>query len=221
MRTPSSHERLVARLVSDARPVRRLWPPWGRLAAWLVLQAAVLAAVAWVGLRPDVQERTRDPRFLIELLGLAAAATALAVLALRAAVPGDEAGWLQHAVIGVLAVGSAAIAFARPLNVDLPLADFLRTGIACALRTAGLAVIPWCALAVALRRGAPLAAARAGALAGGGALLMSYCLMRIACRIDEPLHLTIWHAFPVLVGIGISALVGLLWFPRWRSRIPR
>jgi Negative regulator of sigma F len=71
---------------------------------------------------------------------------------------------------------------------------------------------------VALRRGAPLAAGVAGALVGGAAFMIAFGVMRVACRLDELLHLLVFHALPVVVGVLCSVLVGLLLFPRWRPR---
>jgi hypothetical protein len=47
-----------------------------------------------------------------------------------------------------------------------------------------------------------------GLLVGGGALLFSFAVMRIACPIDEPLHLLTWHLLPVLIVIVLSTVVG-------------
>ena len=89
---PSAHDALVEELLRDARRVRRLWPVWARLAAWLALQAGVVAAVAAAGLRPDLGERLHDPVFVVGLLVLALTGSSLAMLALRTAIPGREPG---------------------------------------------------------------------------------------------------------------------------------
>ncbi len=46
-------------------------------------------------------------------------------------------------------------------------------------------------------------------------------LMRVDCPLDERLHLLVWHALPVAGGTLLSALIGLGWLRRWRSRAPR
>src|SRR5207253_9231615 len=51
MTLPPAHETVVARLVADVRPVRRLWPPAVRLVAWAAAAATVLVFAARVGLR--------------------------------------------------------------------------------------------------------------------------------------------------------------------------
>ncbi len=67
MRTPPSHEHLLARLIADAHPVRPLWSPHSRLALWLALQTSTLGVAVTVGLRQDLGDHLRQPLFLLEL----------------------------------------------------------------------------------------------------------------------------------------------------------
>src|SRR6266704_2313384 len=92
MPTPLTHERLVARLVADARPVRPLWSPHTRLALWLVLQVLTLGVAVQFGLRPDLGDHLRQPPFLFEVGALVAAGAMAAAVALRGAVPGMASG---------------------------------------------------------------------------------------------------------------------------------
>ncbi len=73
MPTPPTHERLVAGLVADARPVRPLWSPHTRLALWLVLQVLTLGVAVEFGLRQDLGDHLRQPHFLFEVGALVAA----------------------------------------------------------------------------------------------------------------------------------------------------
>src|SRR5207247_7710570 len=88
MPIPPTHERLVARLVADARPVRPLWSPHTRLAVWLVLQALTLGFAVEFGLRQDLGAHLRQPLFLLEVGALIAAGATAAAVAVRAAVHG-------------------------------------------------------------------------------------------------------------------------------------
>src|SRR2546425_230132 len=92
MPTPPIHERLVARLIADAHPVRPLWSPHVRLLLWLALPALGLGVAVKLGLRPDLRAHLREPRFLLELGALCAAGAMAAAVALRAAVPGRTSG---------------------------------------------------------------------------------------------------------------------------------
>jgi len=62
-----------------------------------------------------------------------------------------------------------------------------------------------------VRRGAPLDAVLAGGSTGAAALLIAAAAVRIACPIDDELHLFAWHTVPVVVGIVLSALAGAKW----------
>ena len=213
-----TRELLIGRLVEAAHPVRRLWPPWARLSAWLGLGLVVVGVVALGGLRSDLIARLREPVFLIELATLLAGATLFAVLAFRAAIPGcAPRRWETVLAIGLVAA-AAAVSFYRPVHAELSMAQFFHMGLGCAARTFLIALAPWCALVMAIRRGAPLAGAAAGALSGAAAFVLAFGIMRAACPMDELLHLVVWHGVPVLVGVAVSALVGFLWLSRWGAR---
>src|SRR5947208_15097441 len=108
MRTPPTHERLVAQLVADVRPVRPLWSPRTRLALWLALQTLTLGVAVELGLRQDLGDHLRQPLFLLEVGALVVAGAMAAAVALRGAVPGMASGRL--AVTVLLLLGSAAVA---------------------------------------------------------------------------------------------------------------
>src|SRR5439155_9907105 len=101
------HERLVAQLLADARPVRPLWSPSTRLALWLVLQALTLGFAVEFGLRRDLGAHLRQPLFLLEVGALIAAGAMAAAGALRTAVPGMAGGLWAVALLVLL--GSAAV----------------------------------------------------------------------------------------------------------------
>src|SRR4029077_14952597 len=72
--TPPIHDALVARLMADARPVRRLWTPRRRLGLWVAVAVAVLGIAAGVGLRDDLAVQLFRARYLLELALLVGAA---------------------------------------------------------------------------------------------------------------------------------------------------
>jgi hypothetical protein len=82
----------------------------------------------------------------------------------------------------------------------------------------GFALVPWLALFVAVRRGAPLNGPVAGAYAGAAAVLFAAAAVRIACPIDAQLHLLAWHTPPIAMGAAFSGVAGARWLDRWRRR---
>src|SRR2546428_12857881 len=92
MQTPPTHERLVARLVADARPVRPLWSPHTRLALWLALQTLTLGVAVELGLRQDLGDHLRQPFFLLQVGALVVAGAMAAAGAPRRAGAGVGGG---------------------------------------------------------------------------------------------------------------------------------
>ena len=218
---PSAGTRaLIRRLQADAVPVGRLWPPVVRLGLWLVLVAAVGGTLGLSGFRPDLGTQLRDPAFLFDIVLLTLAGVAAALIALRDAVPGRGASRFAALVPLGLALAAAGLWGRLPLQGEVAVRHFIATGLPCATRTFVLAALPWCTLLIAVRRGAPLDPATAGVLIGGAALVMASLLMRLACPLDERLHLLVWHGLPVVGGTLLSAGAGLAWLRHWRGGRP-
>lgn len=214
------HRLLVEALAATVRPVRPLWPVRVRLGLWLLLESIVLL---WVATHTDndFMRKLGHLEYALELAFFAAAATLAAMMALRVAIPGRSAGPREVALAIVLVlIGTALVMVGEPARTGYPLGEFLHVGIGCAVRTCVLAALPWLALWWAVKRGAPMRGAAAGALTGAAALLFAFALMRIGCPIDEPLHLVTWHLLPVLALTALSALAGAAWL-RFRPRAQR
>jgi hypothetical protein len=214
------HRLLVEALAATVRPVRPLWPVRVRLGLWLLLESIVLL---WVATHTDndFMRKLGHLDYALELAFFAAAATLAAMMALRVAIPGRSAGPREVALAIVLVlIGTALVMVGEPARKGYPLGEFLHVGIGCAVRTCVLAALPWLALWWAVKRGAPMRGAAAGALTGAAALLFAFALMRIGCPIDEPLHLVTWHLLPVLALTALSALAGAAWL-RFRPRAQR
>jgi hypothetical protein len=214
--TPATRA-LIRRLQADAGPVRRLWSPVTRFGLWLVLMALVGGTLGLSGLRPDLMRQLRDPVSLLEIALLASAGMAAAILALCEAVPGREASRFAPLVPLGLALASVGFWCRLPIEGDVAVSSFVARGVGCATSTLVLASLPWCALLIAVRRGAPPATAKAGVLIGAAALVMAALLMRFRCPLDERLHLLVWRALPVVGGTLLSAVVGLAWLRSWRT----
>jgi hypothetical protein len=207
---------LIAQLVAEAHPVRRLWSPGRRLSIWLAVAALSAGGVLALGVRDDLDVRLHEPLFVLELATLGLAGVLLAAQALRHAVPGMGSERLAG-LIGLGAIGGALV-LREPVQVALSVDAFVQLGAPCAGTALGLAAGPWAARVIALRRGAPLSAARAGALAGGAAAVLAFLVLRLRCPVDELLHVLVWHALPVVVaGVGCTA-IGSWWLRRWRRR---
>src|SRR5256885_13999312 len=112
MQTPPTHERLVAQLVADARPVRPLWSPRTRLALWLALQTLTLGVAVELGLRQDLGDHLRQPFFLLQVGALVVAGAMAAAVARRGG--GSRLGRGRPAAWGLPGRGSVARAPLAP-----------------------------------------------------------------------------------------------------------
>ena len=61
MQEPSWQDELIDRLVTDARPVHRLWRPEVRLLVWLAVFALVAVFVGGRFVRSDLELQLRSP----------------------------------------------------------------------------------------------------------------------------------------------------------------
>jgi hypothetical protein len=216
-------EDLIARLVEDAQPVRRLAGVGARAlavaVAWALLAAAVFARpLAWERLAaavaaPGVVSAT--------LLGLLLAAGGGIVAALAGSEPGRETleRWsLVALVLGiVLALGApAAVLLADPAAEAGPtfslardarcVANCLVFGFLPALTALGLAA-----------RGVSWHARRAAMAAGAGALALGGIAVQLACTGDPGLrHLLVAHASAPVLG-ALAALPAARLLARRRS----
>jgi hypothetical protein len=212
------HRALVSWLASEITPRRPLWPVSARLTLWMLIEVGILV---WVisHTKHNFVARLTHPAYAIGIVFFAAAAMICAVLALRSAIPGRMLSAKGVIVAIALAlVGTLVLVMAQPMATSDSLGDFALNGWRCAVNTALFGTLPWLGLWWLIRRGASMSGRLSGLLAGAGALLFSFAVMRIVCPIDDPLHLLIWHLLPALTVIGLSALAGVKWL-RFRPHI--
>ena len=210
MATPPIHDRIVDRLLADAGPVRRLWPPHRRLAVWLALEVPAFWCAVVFGLRTDLGAALRRPLFLLELALWLTAGVIAGAVAMRSMVPGRVA---RREMTYMLLLSCAAVALAWLGSASAPFSGwgFLASGLRCVASIVAFAALPWTALFVAARRGAPLDGGLTGTYAGVAALLFAVAAVRIACPIDEKLHLLAWHTMPIVIGATLSGVAGARW----------
>lgn len=212
----ASPENLIAELTGDLRPVRALRLRDGL--AWIV--AAVVVAVAGVlllfGLRRGLVDGDASVFFFVAngvlvMLGVAASSATVAMATPR--VGSHHAGppWASAVAAVMPLVTMALIAFNwRAWRVLLDPAD----GIYCTLYGCGTALVVAVPLLVWLRRGAPVAPARAGMWLGVAAGALGSAAYGLSCPVDTLYHLAIWHFLPVVV----AAIAGRVMVPpliRW------
>ena len=205
-------DQLIDRLAADVAPVRRLFSPTERAALWTALAlVSVALGVVYFGVRHDIATAWANPGLLARLALLATMMWLSVVAAFRLSVPGGEthafARWWPLMLLGVLVAFSAAEVVAAWLVGDpgSPLRSWT-----CVRKVAFVGVVPAIVSVTLISRGyaiEPRWTALLGVLAAGAAGALT---SELACPIQAPMHIMLWHIAPVVVSTAVGALVGTL-----------
>ena len=198
----TSTDALIDRLVTTARPVRRLHPPIMRAAAYLAVAAIIVAAlIAWQGVRADLLSRLTQPMFFLSLGGAIGTGILAAWSAAALSVPGRSRLWLLLP-LPTLMIWLASVGRGCLVNwITLGAGQVQRAEVIdCALSLA-LAAVPLTAVMLGLlRRAAPIRlgpAVLAGGLAAAG---LTSAAMILLHQHDASVMVLIWN-------VGTLALV--------------
>jgi hypothetical protein len=213
-------DRLIDNLTRTAQPVRVLLPPRARAAIWLTVALPYIALVVYVvAPRPDLVEKLAQSRYLLEQAAALATGIAAATAAFATTIPGYSrrvvllplvplAVWLgslgQGCLQDWLQFGPSGLAF-RPDWFCFP-----------AIVLVGAA--PAIAMAMMLRRGAPLAPYVSTALGGLAAAGLGNFGLRLFHMQDASLMVLVWQVGSVAV-LTIAAACGGRILLSWRSII--
>jgi hypothetical protein len=205
------YETLIERLISDFRPVRRLWPAGARVACWLLFEATILLLIVALRGYGNLQGFSQEREQLIGIGLLLFASIAAAFLALKSAVPGREMTWPQMAILIVVLV--AAFIYMPGGSAS----GVLESSSIVIAQLCGLAALPWLCLFWAVRRGVPLQPEVSGAVTGVAAFCTAAALWQLIHG-PAPLPGIVLGLFCTVV-IAFSALAGrrwLNWIGRWQ-----
>lgn len=206
-------DNLIRDLAATAAPVRRLPQPALRALAWFGIAVPYVVLVA-LAMRPraDLVIVLQDPAFLANILGGAAVAVVAAAAAFASSVPGYGA-W-RRMLLMLVPLGWFAWFGGRAVLTDVA-APAAAVGWQCMLSLLVFAGVPVIAMALLLRRAAPLTPGRTlvyGALAAGAIADVG---ARICHNTDGVGHL-VWHVGAVALLAGAAASVAPKAL-RWRA----
>jgi len=199
-------EQIVARLARDLAPVRPVAPLRRQAiavsAAWL---GSAALALGWLGLHPldTIARGLLSAALLAALAWIGVAGVALALAARR---PGRER--IARAAALAIGLGFAAVA-ASALCAPGAIGDgdLLAQGSVCSERALWLAIPCGLLAAHFARGGAPWRPHAAGAGTALGAVALGALLVHASCRSPVPAH---WIVAHTLVPLGIGAFTGAL-----------
>jgi hypothetical protein len=215
-------EGLIERLAEIREPARPLAPPWRRTANWLAFAVpSIVLVVAVMSPRPDLIAKVGDARFLIEQTGALLTALTAAVAAFAITVPGFERRVLLLPVI-------PAVAWLGTLTQGC-LRDWIEFGAdglslqpdwSCFPSIVLVGSVPAVAIAIMLRRGAPLRPHATTALGGLAAAGLGDFGLRFFHTQDASLMVVVWQVGTVVILSALAAMAGR-YLLSWQSLIGR
>ena len=201
---------LVDRLAQGLEPVRRLRPPWMRTIAWCLVALPYVALVVFVvSPRDDLMAKAFDWRYVIEQTAAFATALTAATAAFATTIPGHDrrlvlVPMLPLAVwLGTLGQGCLRDWVHFGTNGVALTPDWF-----CFPAIAMVGAIPAIAMAVMLRRGAPLTPHLTTALGGLAAAGLANFGLRLFHAQDASLMVLVWQVGSVGLLTAACALAG-------------
>jgi len=200
---------LIDRLIPDFKPARLLWPVGSRLAIWLLLEASIIALLVFLRWNSELIVQLESVRYLFELGTFILIGIATANLALRTAIPGREATRDELLFVSAAALVAIGLVASEPMQTDVALGQFIRSGMTLLLYTLSLAAVPWVVLFQAVRRGVPLQPGLSGGFAGAAAFSFAFVGAHLIWPVNDSLLLLTWQIVPIGFAILLSALAGM------------
>ena len=206
-------ERLIRALSADLRPVRRLWPPMLRAAAWIgVAGAAALVLAMFADLAPMRHRLMALPDLRLAVAGSVLTAVCASVSAFELSVPGRSGAWVLLPVPGVvLWLAASGLGCLRSWGLPGLEPATMQDARGCVLFIALCSVPLLTVLLLMLRRAHPLQPGRVAALGGLAAAAASASLLTLfhqhdASAVDLILHVAAVGLVVVLTrGFGVRA----------------
>ena len=203
-------EGVLVGLVADLRPVRRLRAPGWRAAGWLAAAvAAIGAAVAWEGPRPDIGARMELPHEVGQWLASVATGALAAVAAFMVALPDRSPRWALLPV-PALAVWVSMLGWrcSEELARMGPQAMAPGDGSGCLGFIAGLGLPLLGSMLLVLRHAAPIRPVPVAVLGGLAAAALCSAGESLLHDLDVAFAVLLWHGVAVLLVTAIGGAVG-------------
>jgi hypothetical protein len=197
-------DRVIAQLVQDVRPVRRLGDPLLRTAAWLTVALAAVGVSVWLmGPRPDLGMKLHDVRYVAEQTAALLTAVTTALVAFVSVIPGRSRYWIALP-IAPLSLWLGSIGWGC-VSDWLRGATLFESDWSCFPAIALVGAIPAVAMVLMLRRGAPLLPHLSVALGALAAAALGDFGLRLFHSIDAGLMVLVWQIGSVAILTAIMA----------------
>jgi len=200
----------IRRLAQDVRPVRPLLHPWIRTAVWLALAIPSVAVVAFlIALRRGLPPIALDSRFVIEQSAALATGVTAAAAAFVSVVPGYRRKFLLLTGLPIAAwlgsMGQGCLQDWIQFGTD---GLRLRPDWVCLPMIALMGAVPAFAMALMLRRGAPLTPRVTMAFGGLAAAGLGNFGLRFVHVQDASVMVLVWQCGAVFALSAVAAWAG-------------
>jgi hypothetical protein len=210
MSDPSAHQALIDRLGTDLAPVRRLLPPWLRTAGWLLLVAALAAALLLhYGAGPMLRRWAATPDLAWAGVGAVVTAISAAWAAFALGVPGRRAAWAWLPLPGALLwIGASGLGCLRTWIAPGTELAGVHQSADCLIFIMAFSIPLSALLIILLRRACPLRPVLTAVLIGLASAAASASLLEICHAFDSAATDLLTHALAVAAVVAVNAAMG-------------
>ena len=201
---------LIDALVEMATPVRRLRPPMVRAGLWLLFVALVLGLIGTVhGLRPDIFECVRQPRFILGTLSALATGVLAAVASFRISLPDGSRLWLilpsPALAVWVSTIGYGCLTDWVSVGPDgVRLSEAVRCFATLLLTSVPLSV----AMLIMLRYAALLRASEVSVTGGLAVAALTSFALSLFHNLDATVMILVWNLGSAVLIAALAVIFG-------------
>lgn len=209
-------DQLIDKLVAEGAQ-KPLPHPVKQVSFWLLGTLIYLAVFClFVGFRDDIAAKFAEPLYTFELVFMSLTALSAAWAAVYLSRPDCcQMPWIKYVPFVFLTLW-AAVAFLGFKNLSgsqiVQMAALRQFD--CPWHILLFSLPPGIALFFLIRKGAPLQLYWAGIVAALSVTAFAYAGMRLVEMNDNPAHLLVWHALPVMI-ISIAGMLAGKYTLRW------
>lgn len=201
--------------------MRRLKPPLVRAGLWLLFAALLLGLIGVAhGLRPDILDCVREPRFAVAMFGSLATGILAALASFRVSLPDRSRLWLvlplPALALWVSAVGYGCLTDWVTIGPDgVRLGEAVRCFATLLLTSAPLSI----AMLVMLRYAALLRAAEVSLTGGLAVAAMTSFALSLFHDLDATMMILIWNLGSAVILATLVAVFGNSIFAWMAARV--
>ncbi len=189
--------------ISDEGASRPLMHPLQQSMFWVMAIITYLFVfLLFDGFRPDLSEKLGSSEFLFELGLLFAVGMAATFATFCLTRPDDfQIAWAKYMPLGILAIWAifAFISAGDNLQLTNLIDSVALVQVHCPIHIIGFSAIPAVVIFILVRMGAVIRIYWAGIMSALSVTAFAYLFMRLVENNDNPAHLIVWHAIPILV----------------------